>query len=368
MFEYKSGFEIDGSATSYNVVVPQRTQLAEVLNYFFTLKIVNKHCPIDITSFIKKKEIKTTIDLNNFSFDTIENILADLETEWIRLDITCVHPDFLFHQVRNELFELSKSRPGIHPKDIISYKNPTISPFYYSYGFTFYVDIIFPKQKLITPNYKPEGLVFNENSLIKNISTEHYNMNIECGPSFIYEYAAYVMTKISKKFPELGIDGGIDCAGGFIDGCTYSCDLYSNEIISLDTKRLDIIFNSLIDSKAIIPQKRSGKYGQDFVDSDFFEIYCFRNLDINDTVDQIILGLLSKGSLLSIKDYLKYLNRLNNLTCLNKHNSRYFSIVPIKILDTYGAIVSTQLPKHSIEMIVLSGIRSEVEKLLQKIE
>lgn len=35
MFQYTQGYEVDGSSTSYNVVVAERQLIAEVLRYFF---------------------------------------------------------------------------------------------------------------------------------------------------------------------------------------------------------------------------------------------------------------------------------------------------------------------------------------------
>ena len=69
------------------------------------------------------------------------------------------------------------------------------------------------------------------------------------------------MSKTAERFPEVGIDGGIDCAGGFVDGCTYSCNLYGFERITLATENIAQTIKQILEKLEIKPMRRSGRYG-----------------------------------------------------------------------------------------------------------
>ena len=105
----------------------------------------------------------------------------------------------------------------------------------------------------------PDRLIFNEKAFEKNVrskQTAHYG--ITCGPTFIYEYAAYIMKRLAERFPELGIDGGRDCQGGFTDGCTYSVNLYDYERFTFQTTEIAALLHRLKRNgcPAVCSQKR----------------------------------------------------------------------------------------------------------------
>ncbi len=135
--------------------------------------------------------------------------------------------------------------------------------------------------------YQPEWLIFNKEALMRNIQRRCKIIDFECGPCFIFEYAAYIMTRIAERFPEIGIDGGIDCTGGFTEGCTYLCSLYGYERIRFSEENIADIIKVLIDNNLIRLQKREGKYGYEILPCDQLFLY---NLFLADTWSEDFLN------------------------------------------------------------------------------
>jgi hypothetical protein len=135
MFTYWKGYEIDGSSTTYNIVIPQQELIVEVLRYIMSLKIIDRNENINISysetsdKLWKKEVIKNDI----YKFEESEKIFGD----------------------ENKVY---------------NYKKPKIIPFYYAESFDIWIGVSFYDQEKTVEDYEPEGLIFNEKALVANMN------------------------------------------------------------------------------------------------------------------------------------------------------------------------------------------------------
>ncbi|HPD01558.1 MAG TPA: hypothetical protein PLA01_09455, partial [Acetivibrio sp.] len=181
MFTYWKGYEIDGSSTAYNIVVPQREMISEVLRYFISLKIIDRKSDISLSYTEREKSASNKYECENGKYkhdetEKICEILESLSVDSFFINADCIHPDKLFHQVRNELYSLSKTRPGAKDR-VYNYINPTVSPFRFGpdLGVTFEVSL---EEEQAIENHEPEGLVFNRDALVNNMRGQHFTITL----------------------------------------------------------------------------------------------------------------------------------------------------------------------------------------------
>ena len=374
MFTYWQGYEIDGSSTAYNLFLPNRELALELFRYFLTLKIIDREAEITL-SF---SEANATLYHNhnkckkkNFSYDTIAKIdtfLSDPKLNYFQLSITCVHPKRLYPQVREELFQLSRTRPGAEVA-LLEYRNPTISPFYQP-NLEITLEIYLGKPDEVIDQYQPEGLIFNESVLIQNTNQPHFTMELICGSTFIYEYAAYINTKLIARFPEIGIDGGIDCAGGFIDGCTYAANLYDYERIILNTTEIATTIQHLLQQEVIELQKPSGKYGREFSACKNLVLYHLHNAaDWNELYlegkDKIIKGILSAKQEFTPEEYQTLVEKIATITLFNKTDFMHFTTCALKVSNRLAALSCiNEAGRIWLEILIKPELREEFKHQL----
>lgn len=375
MFTYWKGYEIDGSSTTYNIVIPQRELLVEVLRYIMGLKIIDRNENISISyaetgdNLWKKEVIKNDI----YKFEESEKILEIVRNPsvlYFHINIYCVHPDKLFPQIRKEIYDLSKTRPGAE-NIVYNYKKPTISPFYHAKNFEIWIDASFHGQEKTVDNYEPEGLIFNEKALVANLRRKHLKIELGCGPGFIYEYAAFIMSKTAERFLEVGIDDGIDCAGGFIDGCTYSCNLYRFERITLTTENIAQTIKQLLEKLEIKPMRRVGRYGWEHKECSTLELY---NLfDVNkwktkyiDAKAKIIKEISGGKQEYTPEEYEQFVKKNSEIELFDSVDFTYYCTCCVKIKDELCALTCIKEEGRIwLEFRVVSEIREEFEKELQ---
>jgi hypothetical protein len=292
---------VDGSSTTYNIVVPQRKLVAEVVRYFLNLKIINRNSEIRVSyreksgkAVIKRQEKYVEEEFKADDIDKLCTVLESPTLGEVNISTECVHPDKLYHELRKELYGLSKTRPGAEDREY-HYSDPTVSILNYGPALWVSMGIYFKEEVEPIKDYEAEGLIFNEEALINNLRGTHFTINFDCGPGFIYEYAAYIVTKLAERFPEIGIDGGIDCAGGFVDGCTYASNLYSYEKITLTTENIADAITYILKEFNIAPQRRAGRYGYDLETCSNLYLYNLHNIyDANDDYLSGVMKIIKK--------------------------------------------------------------------------
>ncbi|MEQ8190559.1 MAG: hypothetical protein ABRQ39_21515 [Candidatus Eremiobacterota bacterium] len=256
MFVYSDGFEIDGSDTTFNLVIPGREILAEVIEYYCSLPLWNKKEPVEFRRYKNSVDVyerncrKQTINFGET--DKITRFVKD--PEWkgsASVQTRCLLPDMLNPSLKESIYKLSEGRPG-NKGEFRKVKCPGSTLLENDLPLT--VSLDFDRNIVTYPidDKTIDGIVLNRDPLVKQISDAGYiQLYFHCGPSFIYEYAAFVMTSLAERFPSLGIYGGLDCAGGFMEGCTYSTSLYGYERFKIPLKSLEEDIKYLIDNKII---------------------------------------------------------------------------------------------------------------------
>jgi hypothetical protein len=370
MFKYWEGYEIDGSSTAYNVIVPERQLIAEILQCFLNLKIIDRRAEIELREDESRRQDFTWEELNNLC-----EKVANTEAKTIELSAGCIHPDQLFSQVRREVYALTPTRPGAEGKSY-PYQKPTVSPLYPpALGVSF--SISFKNQTDEVKDYQPEGLVFNERALVSKMAEPHFTIELACGPGFIYEYAAYIMTKLAARFPEIGIDGGIDCAGGFVDGCTYASNLYEYERITVSActharvGELALPLQRLMDSKVIIPAARSGKYGRDLVLALKLSLYNTFGLDkakdeYLDTAAKIVKGIAAGKNDFSTAEYGELVRKIAAVDVLREGEFTFYCICGVFFQEKAVAITCVKEENEIfLEARVPAALRGEFVKQMR---
>lgn len=373
MFAYWNGYEIDGSATAYNIVVPERQLLSEILRYFISLKVIDRHSEVLVAfdicakNYLKGKHYTNS----NYTLEDIDKICEIIEQPEIQtfcITVNCIHPDKLYHEVRKELYHLSEIRPG---NQILNYKNPSVSPFQYGPLLEVSLQINFNNHR-ITEDYKPEGLVFNRETLVKSMKEKHFTIEFICGPTFIFEYAAYITSKIAERFPEVGIDGGIDCAGGFTDGCTYSCSLYAYERIRLSAETISLTVNTLLNNDIIVPQKRTGMYGHEISPCDKLFLFNLYNMDrwadyFLSKESKAIKGITLGKTEYTPEEYENFVKRAAEIEMIDRVNFMHYCTCCVKIHDQISALTCTkEKGRIYLELRIPPDIRKNVEETLRR--
>jgi len=236
MIEYWQGFEIDGSDTSFNILMPQKARINELALFFSKLPLFRKvYLHINNEKYSDPKEI--------------EQVLNNENTPNFTIDAECIHPALLPDHLKEKLYSLSDSRKQMHEKTGITVKEKNtrevperknaINPSIGLSEQTFQMFLSYEEGRWYG-DYEPEGFLINPDDYVTYMTLpDNAMLYLECPVSSIYEYFAYALNMLAERFPEIAVDGGLDCAGGFLYGCTYSTYLYEYECLTLKTQSAD---------------------------------------------------------------------------------------------------------------------------------
>lgn len=272
MFKYWQGYEIDGSDTSFNIVVPNREALREVAAFYLSLPLWDRSrgmtwdaATSDVWAPHRDEELQSPFDA--------DAVLASIESpDWGGegyLVTGCLDPELLEGDLKREVYALSSTRPGEEEPDYRGvHPGVGLGRFYDAFN----VGLIFGPRSSVQGYYVDDegtainrGMILNAGALDENARRpDRADLSLTCGPSFIYEYAAYIVTKLVERFPEIGIDGGLDCAGGFTEGCTYSTGLYACERFLFETESVADLTERLIRGAVVRPLMRASKGQHNF--------------------------------------------------------------------------------------------------------
>ncbi|NLD46526.1 MAG: hypothetical protein GX660_04920 [Clostridiaceae bacterium] len=369
MFLYWNGYEIDGSDTTYNLVVPARETLIEMSYFFLGLPLWDKSEKI---YFVPDKSedwaphrcgFEGNLDFNNL--DEIFNAIKS--PDWngeCCVVLKCLSPERLPEGLKEEIYKLSKLRPeteAAYGKAL----NPGAS---LDEG----GDEIFVGFQLIdkNPDWNPDkiklkGMVLNREALTKQIdATNFVQAEFTCGPGFYYEYAAYIMNSMSERFPSVGVFGGLDCAGGFTGGCTYASSLYRYErfkipcdkasTVLLDLYEKGIIYFPKINKKEPwMPWKKAASKMVTFVNN-LYRLKSTAQQAGEENLDRIIQELMDKKYCVDIKTYDNFVDAGLFIPQINKTDFMYDCSLHIKVADKErlidDSIAKNIITKHLGEM------------------
>lgn len=237
MFLHWNGYEIDGSDTDFDIVLPERQQIIEFVKCFLSIPVFGTCKPriyynSNKNGMIKKIEINQT---------KLMKLLSQGERPIIYIDVNCQIMDAFPDKIQHELYQLSENRTPHEP----IYGNvecPCMAPVDQQYltrsNMTVTLTILHDGTQRQWCNERKRGRsgYIHHQELFLPDECDHPCFSLNVGPGFYYEYAIYIMEYLRDHFPGLGTSGGLDCSGGWTDGCTYSNSIYGYEKIQLPVR------------------------------------------------------------------------------------------------------------------------------------
>lgn len=237
MFLYWDGYEIDGSDTDFDIVLPEQREIVDFVTCFLSIPVFGSCKPHIYYSSgrggaAKKVEISPA---------KLMKMLPKGDRPVIYIDMNCQIMDALPEKVTDHLFRLSEGRTPHEPV----YGNvecPCMAPIdqhYHTRGnMTVTLAVMSPGTQKRWSEEKDKLLhgYLHHQELFLSQQDDFPCFSLNVGPGFYYEYAIYIMEYLRDCFPGLGTAGGLDCSGGWTDGCTYSNSIYGYEKVQLPVK------------------------------------------------------------------------------------------------------------------------------------
>lgn len=232
MFIYWDGFEIDGSDTDFSVMLPENVQLCEFVECFLALPIFSDS-PKPAILYEQDKYEKKQPKLSPAQLK--EKLLAGDYPD-LSVQVNCLHPELLPPEIKDKIYALSERREP-HELAYGKSENPCTEPVVQTGfdrgGMTVELCIPQPNTESRFGNVEVfKGYVYNV-ELFRPTDQKRSYVEINVGPSFFFEYAMFIIDSLRDHFPGIGVCGGLDCGGGWTEGCTYADSLYYLERILL---------------------------------------------------------------------------------------------------------------------------------------
>lgn len=224
MFLYWDGYEIDGSATSFEMVLPEQHQVVDCIRDFLRMPLFRAEHPIVFRSHSGKDRQFFSQDefLARLKQGGIEGLYGSF---WMEpLPVQCL-PD----AVQKEIYALSAGRPGV---------GEFLEPTPRAPGADLVLGAVPFEFGIYAPSQNPpargdmEGFVQNEALLLRDPPVQVPRISVCYGPSGYYEYAAYMMGHMQARYPDMGTYGGAGCG----HGCTYGDSVYTYERFSVPVR------------------------------------------------------------------------------------------------------------------------------------
>ncbi|NDV66683.1 hypothetical protein [Bacteroides sp. 224] len=197
MIEYWQSYEIDGSDSSYNVVVAEREKCIELLKFYLQLKVAHRGKPIKIhRSSGKDSQIVKDMYFAYEHLDDLWDVIRHCNLKYLQLEYEYVASGSLYPEVKRELIDMLAHHAGVKNHTFV---NPVFSN---SYTTTSYINISFDAK----PSNDYE-MVCSEN-YFQIISKEHplLVIDFDCVLNGPHELMFYGMHKMKDAFPEFEID------------------------------------------------------------------------------------------------------------------------------------------------------------------
>lgn len=234
MFTYWDGFEIDGSDTDFDVVLPENVQIWEFVECFLSVPIFS-----DTPKPFISCEQPGNREPRKLKLAQLKEMLLTGNYPEISVKVLCRHPEQLSDELREKVYAISERREPHEPaygKSENPCTTPVIQTYYDRGGATVELRIqqsgTGHELSCEDVNY---GYAYNVEWFLST-EQEHSCFRINVGPGFFYEYAIFIIDYLRDHFPSIGTCGGLDCGGGWTGGCTYANSLYYLERILLPIK------------------------------------------------------------------------------------------------------------------------------------
>jgi len=220
MFLYWDGYEIDGSDTDFDIILPENVQVAEFVECYLSVPLFTNTTQPDY-------------DYNNKQMtkdELISTLLAGDYKSPIYITINCQHPDLLTNELRDEIYAKTEKRKiyedqgdsddyPIFPKlDCANIENPCTPPIIQN-GFS---------RGGVTMSLSIYRDYEDENGVTRDIG-----LTLNAGPGAFFEYTIFIMDYMQERFPSIKID--LD-SGFNTCSCSFAASLYKYEKIQLPIK------------------------------------------------------------------------------------------------------------------------------------
>lgn len=228
MFLYWDGYEIDGSDTDFNIVLPESVQISELADCFLGLPVFDKE---QKPEFVFNKGNKQ----KKISYHEWKKVLLNGDFTSIYITINCLHPEELPEELRQKIYSISERR---EPREEAWGKvehpcTPPVKQHYYTRGDM--TVMFFVGRETVSADEELDGYITNV-ELIQNSKEMLPCVRLNMGPGFYYEYAMYIVDSLRDSFPSVATYGGLDCEGGWTFGCTYADSLYLYEKLEIPVR------------------------------------------------------------------------------------------------------------------------------------
>ncbi|MCL2807488.1 MAG: hypothetical protein FWD27_04895 [Coriobacteriia bacterium] len=236
MFFYWDGYEIDGSDTSFDIIVPESIQVRDLVESFLAIPLFCE----------KRKPVYNTLPPMSYNRGHVEpeKRLSKAEFEeqlysgsypLIGVMAYCKYPEQLSTALQSELYCLSKERAPLE-KGYQTAQSCCTEPA---------SKVAFMTVDLTLERVVKEGDLRHREPCLNEGAAYSYNISLSTpvkkGDTWVtlgipvssnYEYTRYIIKYLEERFPSIRIWGGAECSCG----ATFGSSLYAYEKIQLPVK------------------------------------------------------------------------------------------------------------------------------------
>jgi hypothetical protein len=128
MFLYWDGYEIDGSDTDFDIILPENVQINEFIESFLSIPIFcKKQEPVYNTLPARSYNRGYVDSKDRISKTAFEERLLSGEYTSMSIMVYCLHPEQLDTELRSQIYGLSEMRKP-HEEAYGKVKNPCTAP------------------------------------------------------------------------------------------------------------------------------------------------------------------------------------------------------------------------------------------------
>ncbi|MDR3295013.1 MAG: hypothetical protein LBT26_04160 [Clostridiales Family XIII bacterium] len=217
MFRYSQGYEIDGSDTSYNLVLPETEKCLEVARFLLGLKTVHRGAPLAIQNASAMREVLTATSRpapiltgytriaaltgKQYAHEDIDALFADLLANGAAscgIGFAYVHPYLLYPEIKGEIIECLRELSG----DRHVFEQPEFPSMYYADHFGFlglFLDPVNAEQ-----HYSAQWE--DSAAVLPRAGTPYRLLEIGISLGHWTPRHYYELTKLAAAYPEFEID------------------------------------------------------------------------------------------------------------------------------------------------------------------
>jgi hypothetical protein len=198
MFIYWDGFEIDGSDTDFEIILPESVQVLEFVECYLNMPVFcnvptpeYQNCGSDCSGVWHSDKCKP------ITLEDLRGKLLSNDYSKISITINCQHIDLLPKEIQKEIYAKSAKRKCIKtlnepkepdepkvPFDYTKTENPCIAP--------------------VVQTILDRGGMTTQLSLCND--KEGISAYLNVGPGAYFEYTMYIIDYMNERFPSIKID------------------------------------------------------------------------------------------------------------------------------------------------------------------